>query len=69
MSEAFTFKPKINDIPRELYNTPKTQLDISKEEQWERILRPKQDDIEKREKLKQDKETQEVINRMRGITF
>jgi hypothetical protein len=55
-----TFKPEIAEYPRELYGSPQGKLDISKEEQWDRLLKGKKDDIELRERLRQEKEAKEV---------
>jgi hypothetical protein len=49
-------------MPAEIYgSSPHNKLDISKEEQWDRLLRPKTEDIQERERLKREKEAKEVI--------
>ncbi|KRX08474.1 hypothetical protein PPERSA_12955 [Pseudocohnilembus persalinus] len=58
--KSFPFKPKINDLPRDIYNwNEKSKLEISKEEQWERLLKGKREIQEEREIQKINKEAQD----------
>jgi hypothetical protein len=60
LGEEFTFKPAINDMPKDLYVSPRPKLEISKGEQWERLLKPKTEIIEAREKERMEKEIKDV---------
>lgn len=51
--QKFPFKPKISDLPRDIYSyDEKKKIDVSKQDQWNRLLQGKNEIIEEREKLK-----------------
>ena len=49
-------------MPKDIYNDAGRKIEISKEEQWERLLKPKTGVLQERERLKHQKEAQEVIS-------
>jgi len=60
LQPKFSFHPEINEMPKDIYREAGKKIEISKEEQWERLLKPKNDVIQQREQKKIEKETQEI---------
>ena len=60
LQPKFSFHPEINEIPKEIYKDAGRKIEISKEEQWDRLLKPKNEAIRERERIKYDKEAEEV---------
>jgi len=60
LQPKFSFHPEITELPKDIYRDAGKKIEISKEEQWERLLKPKADVIKEREQRKYDKEAQEV---------
>lgn len=49
-------------MPKDIYTDAGRKIEISKEEQWDRLLKPKTGTLQERERLKHQKEAQEVIS-------
>ncbi len=47
-------------MPKDIYREAGKKIEISKEEQWDRLLKPKADVMKEREQKKYEKEAQEV---------
>jgi len=60
LQPKFSFHPEITELPKDIYRDAGKKIEISKEEQWERLLKPKADVIKEREQRKYDKEAQEI---------
>lgn len=57
-NKQFPFKPQITELPRDIYKDEKPKLEISKEDQWNRLLKGRKEAHDEREIKKIYKDAQ-----------